>query len=101
MAVVALLALIPVAYFLVFARREPLPVAPPAAAPVAPKPMQLHLDQVAGKVEVRRGGTWRTASPGEELKPSDAVRTEEGAYAVLIGGEAYEVRMEPGTEVAI
>ncbi|MFY0521948.1 hypothetical protein ACN28I_01620 [Archangium gephyra] len=53
-------------------------------------------------MEVRRGGgAWRTASVGEALHPSDAVRTREGAYAVIIGGEAVEIRMESGAEVSV
>jgi hypothetical protein len=64
--------------------------------------MELKLEEIRGTVEVRRGGgAWRTASKGEALHPSDAVRTREGAYAIIIGGEAVEVRMEAGAEVSV
>ncbi len=35
------------------------------------------------------------------LKPSDGVRTQDGSYAVLVGGEYWEVKMESGTEVEV
>ena len=66
--------------------RKELPEAPPPKAPEK-RPMALKLEEIRGTVEVRRGGgQWRTASVGEALHPSDAVRTREGAYAVIIGG---------------
>jgi hypothetical protein len=63
--------------------------------------VSLKLEKVSGTVEVRRGGQWRAASAGEALRPSDTVRTHEGSYAVLIGGEAVEVHMDEGTEVSV
>jgi hypothetical protein len=63
--------------------------------------VSLKLEEVRGTVEVRRGGQWRAASTGETLRPSDSVRTLEGSYAVLIGGEAVVVSMKPGTEVSV
>lgn len=64
--------------------------------------MELKLEEIRGTVEVRRGGgQWRTVSVGEALHSSDAVRTREGSYAVIIGGEAVEVRMEAGAEVSV
>ncbi|HEX5748098.1 MAG TPA: hypothetical protein VFZ09_17800 [Archangium sp.] len=108
----AILAALPLGYFL-FLHQPPAPPPPPvveAPPPVAPAPeappeqraMELKLEEIRGTVEVRRGGgEWRTASVGEALHPSDAVRTREGAYAVIIGGEAVEVRMEAGAEVSV
>ncbi|MFL5356242.1 hypothetical protein [Archangium sp.] len=105
---VAILAALPLGYFL-FLHQPPAPPPPPprvveAPHPVAPPkkgPVSLKLETVRGTVEVRRGEQWRAASAGEALRPSDTVRTQEGSYAVLIGGEAVEVRMEPGTEVSV
>ncbi len=85
---------------------EPPPPPRPAhikPAPVAvPKPAELKLTQLSGTVEVKdKDGKWRVASEGDTLKPSDGVRTQDGAYAVLVGGEYWEVKMEPGTEVEV
>jgi hypothetical protein len=105
---IAILAALPLGYFL-FLHQPPAPPPPPprvveAPRPVAPPdkgPVNLKLEEIRGTVEVRRGGQWRAASVGVALRPSDAVRTLEGSYAVLIGGEAVEVRMEAGTEVSV
>jgi len=112
---VAILLALPLGYFLFLeppaATTPPPPPAPevrpdvPAAVPVTPavkRLAELRLEEVRGTVEVRRGGgEWRGASVGEALRASDTVRTLDGAYAVLIGGEAVEIRMEPGTEVSV
>src|SRR6218665_2340879 len=112
---VAILLALPLGYFLFLeppaATTPPPPPAPevrpdvPAAVPVTPavkRLAELRLEEVRGTVEVRRGGgEWRGASVGEALRASDTVRTLDGAYAVLIGGEAMEIRMEPGTEVSV
>lgn len=105
---IAILAALPLGYFL-FLHQPPVPSPPPphvveAPHPVTPPvkgPVQLKLEEIRGTVQVRRGGEWRTARVGESLRPSDAVRTLEGSYAVLIGGEAVEVRMEAGTEMSV
>lgn len=107
----ALLALIllaiPAAYWF-FLRRDPAPapVQPPVVVQApqveAPRPVELHLGEVQGTVEIRQpDGSWRQAAKGDRLKDSDAVRTLDGSVAVLVGGEAWEVRMEPGTEVSV
>ncbi|MBL8952464.1 MAG: FecR domain-containing protein [Myxococcaceae bacterium] len=85
---------------------EPPPAPRPAnvrpAVVAAPKPQQLTLSQLSGAVEVKGAdGTWRAAKAGDVLKPSDGVRTQDGAYAVIVGGEYWEVKMEPGTEVEV
>lgn len=108
---IAILAALPLGYFL-FLHQPPAPPppavpppqqeAPPSEAPPEKRAMELKLEEIRGTVEVRRGsGEWRTASVGEALHPSDAVRTREGAYAVIIGGEAVEIRMEAGAEVSV
>ena len=72
------------------------------AGPVAAHPLELTLREAEGDVQVRRGaGPWEPASPGVALRASDAVRTGDGALAVLVGGEEVEVRLEPGTEVSV
>jgi hypothetical protein len=105
---ILILAVLPLGYFLFL--YQPLPPAPPPAlasplveAKVSAEPVQqMALSEVSGAVEVRRnGGAWEVAKPGVPLHPSDAVRTKDGSYAVLIGGEAVEVRMDPGTEVSV
>jgi hypothetical protein len=103
---VAILAALPLGYFLFLHQPPPPPPVPVVEAPPAPPPkkgpVQLELKEVRGTVEVRRGkGEWRTVSAGEALRPADAVRTRDGSYAVLIGGEAVEIRMEAGTEVSV
>lgn len=105
---IAILAALPLGYFLFLHQPPPppsppsLPQAPPPQAPPEKRPMALKLEEIRGTVEVRRGGgQWRTASVGEALHPSDAVRTREGAYAVIIGGESVEVRMEAGAEISV
>jgi hypothetical protein len=107
---IAILAALPLGYFL-FLHQPPaspppsppsLPQAPPPEAPPERRSLELKLEEIRGTVEVRRGGgQWRTASVGEALHPSDAVRTREGAYAVIVGGEAVEVRMEAGAEISV
>ncbi|NTX01910.1 FecR domain-containing protein [Myxococcus sp. CA040A] len=102
-----ILAALPLGWF-IFLREPPPPPPPPAPpvvsapAPVVPKAMELELTEVTGTVEVKEGdGTWRTASVGMALRRHDKVRTNDGSYAVLIGGEAVEFRMDPGTEVSV
>ncbi|MFT3835434.1 MAG: FecR domain-containing protein [Myxococcaceae bacterium] len=106
--VLAILALLPLAYWLLLGRDEGLPP-PPPPKPVAqqvidagPKKAELKLSEVTGKVTVKRGdGAWVEAKAGDALSESDGVRTEDGSYAVLAGGEYWEVKMEPGTEVQV
>ncbi len=99
--ILLVLAMLPVGYF-VFLGQEPAPPPPPPPPPPVKHLSELKLDEVSGQVQIRRaGGEWTVAATGETLKSSDAVKTADGAYAVLVGGEAYEVRMEAGTEVAV
>ncbi|HYH99579.1 FecR domain-containing protein, partial [Hyalangium sp.] len=61
----------------------------------------MQISEVSGTVEVRRAdGTWEVVKAGRVLHPSEAMRTKDGSYAVLIG-ESAEVRVEPGTEVSL
>lgn len=102
-----ILAALPVGWF-VFLREPPPPPPPPVVAP-APEPeakperVDLEISEVKGTVEVRHGGggDWVPAQVGDLLRPSDTVRTRDGSYAVLIGGEAVEVRMDAATEVSV
>ncbi len=106
-AVAALLLLVPLGYWLVLGRAPPAPPVvekpkPPPVPDAGPKHAELKLGEVTGKVSVRRGdGGWVEAKPGDSLAEADGVRTEAGSYAVLVGGEFWEVKMEPGTEVAV
>jgi len=99
-----LLAALPLAYVFIL-DSDPAP-APPAASPVAlPNPVsaaELRIIQLEGTVEVRRGsGEWAQASSDQVLQPADAVRTGEGSSAVLSAKDAYDVRLESGTDVSV
>lgn len=85
---------------------SPPPVAVPVVAPpidAGTRPVEIRLGELSGAVQLRRGldGGWADAKAGDVLQPSDGVRTSDGSYAMLVGGETWEVRMEPGTEVGI
>lgn len=100
-AVVAICALVPLAYFAFLGKVAPPPSAPPAPPP-PPRAVELKLTQLDGAVQIRRAGKdWQAAAVGDALKASDAVRTPEGGSATLTGGDAYEVRMEGSTDVAV
>lgn len=104
---VAILAILPLAWWLFLREPPPAPLPPPvpvqAARDAGPAARELKLAEVSGTVEVRRGldGGWEPAAPGTRLAPSDGVRTTNGSYAVLVGDEYWEVKIEPGTEVGI
>ncbi len=104
----AIAAMVPLAWWLFLSeppKPPPLVVPPPPVAVVdaGPKAVEIRLGEVNGTVQIRRGadGGWQDAKPGDPLLPSDGVRTSDGSYAVLVGGETWEVKMEPGTEVGI
>ncbi|PZR17589.1 MAG: hypothetical protein DI536_04550 [Archangium gephyra] len=112
-AVVLLLivAAIPLAWWLFLA--EP-PVTPPvvlltpdasvvSSVDAGPRVVEISLGEITGTVQIRSGasGQWREAKLGDVLHPSDGVRTSDGSYAVLVGEETWQVKMEPGTEVGI
>ena len=103
---VLILAALPVGWF-VFLRELPPPTRPPApvppvAAATVKKAVELELSEIEGLVEVRHGaGEWTPATKGMALRATDVVRTGDGAYAVLVNGEAVEVRMAAGTEVSV
>jgi hypothetical protein len=122
LALLAILAALPVGYFLFLHQPAPtpppevvapapLPAPPPETAPAQEEPppatklAELKIQEIQGTVEVRHhhdaDPTWKAAQPGEALHPKDSVRTADGSYAVLIGGEAVQVRMEPGTEMSV
>jgi hypothetical protein len=99
--------LIPLAWWLTL--REP-PVSPPppvlvvdAAPPdAAPGLPQLKLGAATGHVQVRHGDAgWVDAQQGEVLAANDGLRTDDGSTAELLGGEFWEVRLEPGTEIGV
>jgi Glucodextranase, domain B/FecR protein len=107
LAVVGLVAAVPLGWWLFLGEPSAsasLPMAAPTPSPDAGRgAVEIHLGDIAGSVEVRRGldGGWAEAKPGDVLQPSDGVRTTNGSYAVLVGEETWEVKMEPGTEVGI
>lgn len=105
----AIAATVPLAWWLFLSE----PVQPPVVTPKPPPPVavvdagpravEIHLGEVTGSVQIRHGATgeWVDAKSGDVLQPTDGVRTTDGSYAVLVGGETWEVKMEPGTEVGI
>ncbi len=104
LALALILLALPVGYFLFLGRASPEPAVPPppSSEPAPARPVELTLREVEGGVEVRRGaGPWEAADAGTVLGAADGVRTLPTGRAVLAGGEAYEVTMEPGTEVSI
>ncbi len=103
---VAIFLTVPVAaWFFLSGEDAPKPPPPPVAAAVpdaGTKKAELKLTQVSGSVLVKRAsGEWVDAKDGDTLNAADGVRTADGSYAVVVGGEYWEVKMEPGTEVAI
>jgi hypothetical protein len=73
----------------------------PPEAPVV-QPVELKIGQVQGTVEIRSAdGQWTPVSRGQVLKAADEVRTGEASFAILVGGEQYEVRMEAETVVSV
>src|SRR5215211_5043946 len=102
--IAAILLALPAGYFLFLSRSDPLPEPEPVAAtePEPEKKMEVRIASMEGHVEVRHpDGTWATAKTGDAVAGTSAVRTRDAAVAVLAGGEAWEVRMEAGTEVSV
>jgi hypothetical protein len=104
---VGLLGTVPIAWKLFLSGNDPVKP-PPAVVVVADAghdgPVTITLSEVQGEVEIRDAnadGGWRPAKQGDELKSSAGVRTKDGAVAVMAGGERWEVRIEPGTEVEV
>src|SRR6266550_2588666 len=98
----AILLALPLGYFLFLADEEaPHPsLAPPSAE--LPKVHALILQKMQGAVEIRHGGgDWKQAAGGEALGSSDSVRTQDGAAAVLEGDSAYEIALQPSTEISV
>lgn len=104
---IAIAAMVPLAWWLFLSEPPPEPphvvVAPPPVIDAGPRPVEIRLGELSGSVQIRHGldGGWVDARQGDALLPSDGVRTTDGSYAVLVGGETWEVKMEPGTEVGI
>lgn len=105
LAVAALLAVIPLAWWGLLRAPDVRPLQPerPVRAPDAgPATPELRLGTISGHVQLRHAdGGWQDADGGEALEANDGVRTGDGSSALLTGGEAWEVKMEPGTEVSL
>ena len=96
--VVLILAALPVGWYVFLSEPAAAPPPPPVVVVEAPAPVVLKLAELEGVVEVRSNdGTWRPVDPGEVLVSADAVRTSEGASALLVGGDAWDVRLSSGT----
>ena len=105
---IAIAAMVPLAWWLFLSEPASQPplvkVQPPLqVVDAGARPVEIRLGELTGSVQIRHGldGGWQDAKPGDALLPSDGVRTTDGSYAVLVGGETWEVKMEPGTEVGI
>ncbi len=67
--------------------------APLASPPAPPAPVRLAISAAAGEVTIVRGGARMRASPGDELRPDDAIETAAGGRVELAGG-SYQVALE-------
>jgi hypothetical protein len=105
LAILGLFATVPIAWALFLRGDSVKPPPPPVVIADAGHqgPVNIVLSEVQGEVEIRdeADGGWRPAKQGDELRSSVGVRTKDGAVAVMVGGEKWEVRMEPGTEVEV
>lgn len=104
---VAIAAVVPASYW-VFLRAPEVVPPPTMVVPTVPDaglllaPVELRLGAISGHVQLRHGDAgWQDADGGEALATNDGVRTDDGSYALLIGGEYWDVKMESGTEVSL
>ncbi|AFE05161.1 hypothetical protein COCOR_03340 [Corallococcus coralloides DSM 2259] len=105
---VLILAALPVGWF-VFLREPPAPLPPQApqrtavAQAEAKKAVELVLSSFDGTVDVKHGeaGAWEPARKDMPLRPTDVVRTGRGSWAVVLNGEAVELRLEAETEISV
>lgn len=102
---VGLLIAVPIGWWVAGRGEAPVTAALPIDSPLfdaGVADLPAVLGGFAGEVELRHGqGEWRKAQKGELVQPSDRLRTKDGSWAVVVGGEAWEVRMESGTEVEL
>ena len=84
------------------------PAGPDASAPepsdaVAPRVRDVQVAEVAGAVEIRSGskGEYAPAQPGAVLKAEDSLRTAADGRARLVSRDAFDVQVEPGTELQV
>ncbi len=102
-ALLLIAASVPLAWW-VFYGEEPAPKVKAASAIDAGqrKFSEIKVAEVTGTVLVKRGDAgFMPIAAGDKLSAADAVRTDDGSYAVLVGDEYWEVKMEPGTEVSV
>jgi hypothetical protein len=104
---VLILAALPLGYFFFLHQPPPPPVPPvaPTPPPVAEKPpekpVEMHIKELSGAVEVRRGeGKWEELKPGMVLHTADSLRTKDGSIATIMSDKVM-VKMDPGTELAL
>ncbi len=110
LAVAAMLALLPLSWWLFLRTPDPPPPPPPppkqvvAEAPPdagVPAPPDLMLAEVSGTVEIRKGkGQFQPAAVGAILAADDALRTTDGRVR-LTAKDAYEVEVEQGTSLEV
>lgn len=107
LAVVAVLAVVPVAYWFFFREPPPPPLPPPVApkveAPKAPVvPTDVALAGLTGTVLVRHGanGPWTRATSGTFLGADDGIRTGRDGSVDLVAGN-HLVHLVPGTDVQV
>lgn len=102
-ALLLILAAVPLAWWVFYGTPEPAPAPPPPRVDAPPRKFsEIKVAEVTGNVLVKRGDAgFVSIAAGDKLSATDSVRTEDGSYAVLVGDEYWEVKMEPGTEVRV
>lgn len=69
----------------------------------APQPVSLTVARVQGHVELReaRASTWSPLSADAHVSSDDALRTQDGAVAVLTGGDGLEVEVASESQLTL
>ena len=95
--VVAILALVVVAYFAILGGEEETPQ--PKLVEQAP---QAKLAKVGGPVELRVGsGEWTKVMPGQVVNPGDGLRTGVGGLAELVYGDTLSAELQAESSIRL
>jgi hypothetical protein len=80
----------------------PEPAVEPAPEP-KPQPVSLTVSRVQGHVELReaRASTWSPVSADARVSSDDALRTRDGAVAVLTGGDGLELEVSSESQLTV
>ncbi len=75
---------------------------PRIAAPgEEPAPASFTVVEVAGVVEVGSGGAWRRLAPGDNVSPSESIRTGEDGRAVIRAPSGDELSLRARVELSV